>query len=54
LKSDVERLIGERPADVKAKLDAANEKLSDNDTEIEEDLPQGGAPTSDEDPSKEV
>ncbi len=55
LKSDVERLIGERPADIKAKVTAVSEKLSDNeDIDTEEDLPQGGAPTSDEDPSKEV
>ncbi len=49
LKSDVERLIGPRPADLKAK--AAIETVAE---EVEEDLRQQGTPTSDEDASKNV
>ena len=50
LKSDVERLIGLSPAELKAK--AKEESESNGETE-DDDLPMRGVPTSDEDSSKE-
>jgi cell division protease FtsH len=54
LKTDVEKLIGIRPADLKARAAAAaNESMEDEREDI--DLPtKGGTPTSDEDASKEL